>query len=69
MCIRDSYTPFDAHNVDGHMLFGRSGRQCRTTVVNGKVLYRDGAFTLVDEEAESAAICETAQALWGRLNG
>lgn len=63
------YTPFDAHNVDGHMLFGMSGRQCRTTVVNGKVLYRDGAFTLVDEEAESAAICETAQALWGRLNG
>ena len=39
------------------------------SIAHGKVLYRDGAFTLVDEEAESAAICETAQALWGRLNG
>ena len=32
------YTPFSADNIDGHMIFGMNGRQCLTTVANGKIL-------------------------------
>jgi putative selenium metabolism protein SsnA len=61
------FTPFSDANVDGHMLFGMTGRQCRVTVVGGRVLMRDGELCGVDEAAINAHICETAQTLWAEL--
>ena len=31
------FTPFSDANIDGHMLFGMTGRQCQTTICNGKI--------------------------------
>ena len=62
------FTPFSADNIDGHMLFGMNGRQCRTTMANGRLLYQDRQFVDIDEEKLSADIAQTAAKLWGRVN-
>jgi cytosine/adenosine deaminase-related metal-dependent hydrolase len=63
-----AFTPFSDENIDGHMLFGMEGRDCRTTIVNGKVLYRDREFVAFDEERIDAWTLEQAKKLWGTLN-
>lgn len=63
------YTPFSNENVDGHILFGMNGRQCLTTVANGKVLMRSRELIGIDEEEIDAKILETAKDLWKKING
>ncbi len=62
------FTPLSADNLDGHMIFGMNGRQCRTTMANGRLLYHDRRFVGLDEEKLSAEIRNTAEKLWGRVN-
>ena len=62
------FTPFSEENADGHILFGMAGRSCRTTVINGRVLYRDRQFTEIDEERLNAWTLEQSKKLWGELN-
>ena len=62
------FTPFSDANIDGHMLFGMTGRQCQTTMVNGKILMRDRQLVNIDEEAVNAHILEASKKLWGELN-
>ena len=62
------FTPFSDANIDGHILFGMTGRQCRTTIAAGKILMRGGELVGIDEEAENAHILEAACKLWGDLN-
>ena len=62
------FTPFSDANIDGHMIFGMTGRQCQTTIANGKVLMRDRELVGVDEEAVNARILEASKKLWGELN-
>ena len=62
------YTPFSDENIDGHMLFGMTGRQCQTTVAAGRVLMYQRQLVDLDEEAENAHILEAAKELWGALN-
>lgn len=62
------YTPFSDENIDGHILFGMTGKLCRTTIAGGKVLMKDRELVGIDEEAENAHILETAKKLWGSLN-
>ena len=62
------FTPFSDANIDGHMLFGMTGRQCQTTMINGKILMKDRVLTEIDEEAVNAHILESAKRLWGQLN-
>ena len=64
-----AFTPLSEENADGHILFGMMGRSCRTTVINGRVLYRDRAFVDIDEERLDAWTLEQAKRLWGELNG
>lgn len=63
-----TFTPFSDENIDGHMLFGMMGRSCRTTIINGKVLYKDRAFVDIDEERINAWTLAEAKKLWGTLN-
>ena len=63
-----AFTTLSADNLDGHMIFGMNGRQCRTTMANGRLLYKDRQFVDIDEEKLSAQILATAQKLWGRVN-
>ena len=62
------FTPFSDANIDGHMLFGMTGRQCQTTMINGKILMRDRQLVNIDEEAVNAHILEASKKLWGELN-
>ena len=62
------YTPFSDENIDGHMIFGMTGRQCQTTMINGRILMKDRVLTEIDEESVNAHILESAKRLWGRLN-
>lgn len=63
------YTPFSAANIDGHMLFGMTGRQCETTMINGKLLMRDRELIGIDEEKINADCREAAGKLWKAING
>ena len=63
------FTPFSDANIDGHMIFGMTGRQCQTTIGNGKLLMKDRELVGIDEEAVNARILEEAKKLWGDLNG
>ena len=62
-----AFTPFSGENADGHILFGMTGRSCRTTIVNGRVLYRDRAFVDIDEARINAWTLEQAKALWNAV--
>ena len=62
------FTPFSDANIDGHMIFGMTGRQCQTTIAAGKLLMKDRELIGIDEEAENAHILEQAKKLWGDLN-
>ena len=62
------FTPFGADNIDGHMLFGMMGKNCRTTIINGKVLYKDREFVGIDEDKINAFCMEQSKKLWGELN-
>ncbi|MEA4971413.1 MAG: putative aminohydrolase SsnA [Candidatus Pelethousia sp.] len=63
------FTPFGADNIDGHMIFGMTGRQCETTMCNGRLLMKDRELVGIDEEAVNARTLEVSRKLWGRLNG
>jgi len=63
-----AFTPFSEENADGHILFGMMGRSCRTTIINGRVLYRDREFVDIDEERLNAWTLEQSKKLWGALN-
>ncbi|MBP3736729.1 MAG: amidohydrolase family protein, partial [Lachnospiraceae bacterium] len=62
------FTPFSDENIDGHMIFGMMGKNCRTTIINGKVLYKDREFVGIDEERLNAFALEESKKLWGALN-
>ena len=62
------FTPFSDENIDGHMLFGMMGKNCRTTIINGKVLYQDREFVGIDEDKINAWTLEQSKKLWGELN-
>ena len=62
------FTPFSDANIDGHMLFGMTGRQCQTTICNGKLLMKDRELVGIDEEAVNARVLEESKKLWGELN-
>ena len=62
------FTPFSDANIDGHMIFGMTGRQCQTTIANGKLLMKDRELVNIDEEAVNAKILEASRKLWGELN-
>ena len=62
------YTPFSDENIDGHMLFGMTGRQCQTTMANGRLLMRDREFVDIDEAGIQAKVMESSKRLWGALN-
>ncbi len=61
------FTPFSHDNIDGHMLFGMMGKNCRSTIINGNVLYKDREFVNIDEEKINAWTMEQSKKLWASL--
>ncbi len=64
----DPLTPMTSDNFSGHILFGMSGRDVTTTVINGVVKMKDRELIGIDKAAIMAKSREQAQALWNRIN-
>ena len=64
----DPLTPLSADNVNGHTLFGMSGRQTVTTVIDGKVRMKDRELVGIDEREVLAKSREQAEKMWARIN-
>lgn len=54
-------------NINGHLLFGASGRSVVTTVAAGKVLMRDRKLPGIDQEAVVAKARECSKKVWERF--
>lgn len=63
-----NFTPFSGANVDGHMIFGMTGRQCEFTMCAGRILMEDRKLVGIDEEAVDAHIMEEGVKLWKALD-
>lgn len=61
-------TPMNADNVNGHILFGISGRYTTNTVCAGRVLMKNREVLGVDEEKFYAECREASQKTWDAIN-
>ena len=50
-------------------MFGMNGRNCITTVANGRVLMKDRELIGIDEEKINAEILKASKDLWKKING
>jgi putative selenium metabolism protein SsnA len=64
----DPLTPMGAGNMNGHVLFGMSGRSVVTTVINGVVKMKDRELVGIDSEMIMAKCREKSAAVWARIN-
>ena len=62
-------TQLDASNINGHILFGMTGRDVVTTVANGRVLMKDREIKVIDVEEVMAKCREESAKLWHSING
>lgn len=62
-------TPMDASNINGHILFGMTGRSVVTTVCNGRVLMKNRELVGLDEEKILCEVREEAKKLSCSING
>lgn len=65
----DPPTYLDENNINGHMLFGMTGRDVVTTVCAGKVLMKDREIKVIDVEEAMAKCRESSAKLWRSING
>ena len=65
----DPPTQLDESNINGHILFGMTGRDVVTTVGNGRVLMKDREIQCVDAEKIMARCREESAKLWKSING
>ena len=64
----DPLTPFNENNANSHILFGISGRNVITTMINGKLLMKDREILGVDTEKIMAKSRELSKELWNKIN-
>lgn len=62
-------TQLDASNINGHILFGMTGRDVVITVANGRVLMKDREIKVIDVEEAMAKCREESAKLWHSING
>lgn len=60
-------TPLNENNINGHLLFGVSGRNVDTTIVNGKIIMDERILVSIDEEEITARSVELAKKVWERI--
>ena len=65
----DPPTRLGADNINGHILFGMTGRDVVTTIGNGKVLMKDREVKVIDVEEAMAKTREASAKLWKSING
>ncbi len=60
-------TPLTAANLAGHLVYGLSGRDARTVIVDGRIVYQERRFP-ADLEAVYRETRECARRLWERMD-
>ena len=65
----DPPTHLDENNINGHILFGMTGRDVVATIGNGKVLMKDREVKTADTERVMAKCRESSAKLWKSING
>ena len=65
----DPPTQLNQDNINGHILFGMTGRDVVTTVCNGKVLMKGREILCVDAPKIMAKCREESAKLWKSING
>ena len=60
-------TPLNENNINGHLLFGISGRNVDTTIINGKIVMDERILTCIDEEKITSKSVELAKKVWSRI--
>jgi putative selenium metabolism protein SsnA len=60
-------TPINESNINSHLLFGATGKNVDTTIVNGKVLMENRVLANLDEERLMARSRELAAMVWKRF--
>lgn len=65
----DPPTQLDASNLNGHILFGMTGRDVVTTVGNGRILMKDREVKVADTQEIMAKCREASAKLWKSING
>lgn len=65
----DPLTPMTVDNINGHTLFGMTGRSVVTTIIDGKVRMKDRELIGIDEAKVLAHAREHSKAMWERING
>jgi putative selenium metabolism protein SsnA len=63
----DPPTPINENNINGHLLFGITGKNVDTTIINGKVLMEARKLVNIDEERIMAKSRELAAKVWERF--
>jgi putative selenium metabolism protein SsnA len=63
----DPPTPMTRNNLDGHILFGMTGRSVVTTIINGRIVMRDRQMVLADAKEIFAMARSLAATLWQRF--
>lgn len=63
----DPPTRMDSGNINGHILFGMSGRAVDTTIIGGKVVMKNRKLTTLDEREVCAKSRELADKVWKRF--
>ncbi len=61
------FTPLNANNINGHMLFGMNGRNITTTIGHGRVLMLNREIQCVDEEKIMYECRKQSARLWNEL--
>ncbi|MCK4526923.1 amidohydrolase family protein [candidate division WOR-3 bacterium] len=62
-------TPIDLENLISHLIFGFEGGNVYITIADGKILYRDGSITFLDEEEINREAKRVSKDLWRRFYG
>lgn len=65
----DPPTQLDETNLNGHILFGMTGKDVVTTVANGRVLMKDREVKTADVSGIMAKCREQSALLWKSING
>ncbi len=59
-----SPTPLRSENAASHFVWGMCSGNVETTIVNGRVLYENGHFTMLDEERIFSEARKSAERVW-----
>lgn len=63
----DPLTPMNENNINSHILFGFTGKDVISTIIDGKFIMRDRKLINVDEKEIFKTSRELAQKLWNRM--